>query len=670
MKIGGRINLLVGMMSAVALIVGGLSLFVILEFRRSADLVSIAADRAQHGEVLNHLVTAVDMESRSLYTAADTKAAAPFAKALASNIDKMQAVITEWTELVPERQKEAFASIQQRYETFKNFRLGTAKLATDISPRVAAAQGDNEENRKSREIFQSEIDAVVSSDIEELAELRSAMQSMGDRMFWAIVLVTSVGIVAGVAFGLFVGIKQLSQPIRRVAGVMKDVADGNLDAAVPFIGRSDEIGEMAAAVEIFKQNGLEVRQMNEQEAAMRAKSDDLQAGMAEVVDAAAAGDFTRRIEKDYGDENLNRFAANINSLLASVEEGVVETGRVVQALAQGDLTERMNGEFRGIFGELQSNVNEAVDRLTELMAQVRSTTGTISQSSSELTSSAGDLSKRTEQQAAALEETSAALDEITSVVNTSTERANEATKMVADAKDKTEASAKVVGEAVSAMGRIENASGEISQIINVIDEIAFQTNLLALNAGVEAARAGEAGKGFAVVAQEVRELAQRSATAAKDIKQLITRSGDEVQRGVSLVQKTGAALQEIQERVVQINAHINSIAQAAHEQSTGLTEVNNAINQMDQVTQKNAAMVEESSAATVKLSNEAETLVQLVMRFKIAESARSVEMRSRPQPVEQSDAPQSIVSPVNRMLEDLSRTMARKSVGGGGWESF
>lgn len=649
MRIRGRINLLVGLMSLVALAIGGLSIYAIEQFHGRADLVSVAAERAQRGEELNHLVTAVDMESRSLYTAADPSAAQPFADALSANIARMEQVIADWTELVPERQKEAFASIQQRLETFKNFRLGTAKLAIDISPRVAAAQGDNEANRKSRVEFQNEINAVVASDVAELAQVRSDMQTFGSQLLWIVVGVTGVGIAAGVSFGVIMGTKQLSQPIRHVASVMNNVAAGDLDAEVPYIGRKDEIGEMAAAVEVFKQNGLEVRRMNEQEAVMRSKSDDLQSGMAEVVHAASEGDFTLRIEKDYGDENLNRFASNINSLLASVEDGVMETSRVVKALADGDLTQRMDGEFYGIFGELKTNVNEAVERLTDLMAQVRLTTSTISQSSNELRASAGDLSRRTEQQAAALEETSSALHEITAVVNNSTERASEATKMVSEANEKTEASAIVVGDAVSAMGRIEQASREISQIINVIDEIAFQTNLLALNAGVEAARAGDAGKGFAVVAQEVRELAQRSATAAKDIKQLIIRSGQEVERGVSLVQNTGTALQEIQQRVVQINTHINTIAKAAFEQSTGLNEVNNAINQMDHVTQKNAAMVEESSSATHRLSSEADVLVQLVSRFKIQETRKQI---THPQSLSREEGGEGYGSTVQKAVSN------------------
>jgi methyl-accepting chemotaxis protein len=200
--------------------------------------------------------------------------------------------------------------------------------------------------------------------------------------------------------------------------------------------------------------------------------------------------------------------------------------------------------------------------------------------------------------------------------------------MVTQAKDDAGLAGKVVGEAIEAMGRIETASNEISKIINVIDEIAFQTNLLALNAGVEAARAGEAGKGFAVVAQEVRELAQRAANAAKDIKALITKSGAEVQTGVKLVQETGSALAEIEARVHSINSHIHTIADSAREQAIGLNEINQAVNQIDNVTQQNAAMVEETSAATMKLASEADRLVRLIARFQLDEAATAARRRA------------------------------------------
>ena len=653
MRIRGRINLLVGLLSLVACTIGGLSIFAVNEYHKQALTLEAVADRARRGETLNRLVTAVVMESRGIYAAKDTAGAVKFADGLVKNLTDMDTLLKQWKPVVPASQAAQFANLEKRFEEFRTFRTETVRLGREVSPQDANTQGNNEANRENRKAYQTEIDAVVKGDLAELQTIKAGIESFSETIFLAVVLVTVGGVVAGAAFGLYVGSK-LSGPILQISEAMNSVAEGNLETAIPCLERTDEIGEMAAAVEVLKRNGLEVRRMNAQETAMRAKSDDLQAGMAEVVSAAAAGDFSHRITKDYGDENLNRFAQNINALLTSVDSGVTETGRVIESLAHGDLTQTMNGTFHGVFAQLQSDVNETFAKLKGTISEVRGSTESISGNANELRSAADDLSKRTEQQAAALEETSAALDEITAVVRNSTQRAQEASTMVSETKEKTAESAKVVRDAVSAMGRIEQASREISQIINVIDEIAFQTNLLALNAGVEAARAGEAGKGFAVVAQEVRELAQRSANAAKDIKALITKSGDEVGNGVKLVQRTGEALDEIKTRVLGINDHIHSIATAAKEQSTGLHEVNTAINQMDQVTQRNAAMVEETSAATHKLSGEAENLVSLVGRFRLGNDKPSYASASvRPVAVSSRSAP--VASPARKMMGNVAR---------------
>jgi len=439
-------------------------------------------------------------------------------------------------------------------------------------------------------------------------------------------------VVLALAVSAAFGARGVARPIGRLTESMSVLANGDLDTNVPFGARRDEIGEMARAVEVFKENGIKVRKMNAQEAALQAKSADLQSSIGVVVTAAVAGDFTQRITKDYDNADLNRFAAQVNELVSSVDNGIAETRRVVAALAEGDLTESMRGEFQGAFGELQGNVNATMASLRSVLGEVRAATDMINGGAGELRMASDDLSKRTEQQAASLEETSSALAEITVAVKSSTDRATEASHMVDEARRSTEQSSAVVKDAVSAMGRIEQASGEIGQIINVIDEIAFQTNLLALNAGVEAARAGDAGKGFAVVAQEVRELAQRSAGAAKDIKALIRRSGEEVNSGVKLVTATGEALTLIQGHVVKINEHVHSIAIAAREQSIGLSEVSIAVNQMDQVTQQNAAMVEESTAATNRLAEEASSLARLITRFKLdwpQPSLRAIDQTSR-----------------------------------------
>jgi methyl-accepting chemotaxis protein len=464
------------------------------------------------------------------------------------------------------------------------------------------------------------------------------------------------------------GSRVIARPISTLAGSMSILADGDFSVGVPYAKRGDEIGSMARAVEVFKQNGIRSREMaHDHEAAMQAQSADLQSSIGVVVSAAVAGDFTQRITKTYENADLARFARGVNELVASVDQGVAETRRVVSALAEGDLTESMRGEFQGAFADLQQNVNATMVNLRSVLGEVRAAIDTIDGGAGEMRVASGDLSKRTEQQAASLEETSSALEEITVAVKSSTARATEASHMVDEARQSTERSSAVVNDAVSAMGRIEQASGEIGQIINVIDEIAFQTNLLALNAGVEAARAGEAGKGFAVVAQEVRELAQRSAGAAKDIKALINRSGEEVNSGVRLVTATGEALTLIQGHVVKINEHVHSIATAAREQSTGLAEVSTAVNEMDQVTQQNAAMVEESTAATNRLAEEASNLARLIARFKLEGGS----VTAQPRATGQTSRP--VVSPARALGQKLAGAFGGRSAtaaAAANWEEF
>ncbi|QEE47023.1 HAMP domain-containing protein [Rhizobium sp. WL3] len=504
-------------------------------------------------------------------------------------------------------------------------------LTTDLETYEAAIQSVHDVITSRNQLINETMNVAgdtLSTSVEQLKlELKKEQDTLGPRIqqtMQTAVLVGSslaaIGLVMAGIIAFFIA-RSITVPIRQITGAMGALADNKLDTQIPGLAQKSEIGLMARAVDVFKQNAIKIRDLAAQEAALQEKNADLQSNIATVVDAAVAGDFTRRITKRYDNPDLDRFAANVNTLVESVDSGIAETGRVISSLARGDLTESMEGRYQGVFADLQGNVNETMKSLRTLMQEVRQSADAINGGADEIRQASNDLSRRTETQAASLEETSSALEEITVAVKTSTERAQESSKMVTEARQFAEASSGVVGQATSAMSRIEQASKEITQIINVIDEIAFQTNLLALNAGVEAARAGEAGKGFAVVAQEVRELAQRSATAAKDIKALITKSSQEVQTGVQLVSSTGQALSDIQGKVVGISSQVTSIATAAQEQSTGLNEVNMAVNQMDQMTQQNAAMVEEAAASTAKLAEETAHLRSLVARFKVQKEA-------------------------------------------------
>jgi methyl-accepting chemotaxis protein len=328
-----------------------------------------------------------------------------------------------------------------------------------------------------------------------------------------------------------------------------------------------------------------------------------------------------------------KFATDVTERMSAIKA----LGGALKALAAGDLTQNLTAPFVPSMETVRKDFNEAVAGLHEAMQTVEINANAIASGAQEIRTAADQLAKRTEQQAASVEQTAAALDEITTTVAGSSRRADEAGTLVSKTKSGAERSGEVVKKAIGAMGQIEQSSREISNIIGVIDDIAFQTNLLALNAGVEAARAGEAGKGFAVVAQEVRELAQRSASAAKDIKALITTSGEQVKSGVALVDETGRALQEILSQVDDVHANVAAIVEASREQSTGLREINHAVNAMDQATQQNAAMVEESTAASHAMAREAAALHALIRRFQIAGSQPAGRAAS-PAPVAQLQA--------------------------------
>jgi methyl-accepting chemotaxis protein len=394
---------------------------------------------------------------------------------------------------------------------------------------------------------------------------------------------------------IYVTRRNVSGLLAGITRGMDQVGEGNLDAKVPGLDRGDDIGRMARRVDQFRGAAIEKRALEQQAEHHR-----------------AAADAARQQEEDQRDAT----AARQSFVVQSVATGL-------NKLSGGDLLFRLETPFQAEYETLRMDFNSAMDKMRDVMASIVGSAQAVRSATGEITAASDDLARRTEQQAATLEETAAALDEITRTVRNAAQSAQDAHNLVSTTQEDAEKSGAVVRETVGAMGSIEASSRQISNIIGVIDEIAFQTNLLALNAGVEAARAGDAGRGFAVVATEVRALAQRSADAAKEIKALISASGQQVVAGVRLVDDTGRALTRIAERVAQLNQLVRTIAASAQDQATALSEVNVAVNQMDQVTQQNAAMVEEATAASHGLAGEAAGLTRLVGQFKIDTADRS-----------------------------------------------
>jgi methyl-accepting chemotaxis protein len=415
--------------------------------------------------------------------------------------------------------------------------------------------------------------------------------------------------------------------IPRIASAMESIAEGAYDTEVPYRALGNEVGGMARAVEVFRENGLRVSEMTEAEAARiiadeenrRQMMVELQGAFGKVVDAAVAGDFGQRVATEFPDGELNVLASSVNNLVATVDRGITEVGAVLGALANTDLTRRMEGDYQGALARLKQDTNAVGDKLSEVVGQLRQTSGTLKTATSEILSGANDLSERTTRQAATIEETSATMEQLATTVLTNAGRAQEASASAGLVTRTAEEGGDVMSRATHAMERITTSSGKISNIIGMIDDIAFQTNLLALNASVEAARAGEAGKGFAVVAVEVRRLAQSAAQASADVKTLIEQSADEVRGGSRLVADAAAKLTAILDAARTSNDLMHSIARESREQASAIEEVNTAVRTMDEMTQHNAALVEQMNAAIEQTEAQATKLDWIVDVFAVEE---------------------------------------------------
>jgi methyl-accepting chemotaxis protein len=450
------------------------------------------------------------------------------------------------------------------------------------------------------------------------------------RLTWAVM---STILAVGFLLAFLVSRFGITSPLRSLIDGLNKLARGE-DIEIDGTERKEEIGETARAVNSIRtmlaekaereamQKAEQDRQATAQrEAALAKIADEFQAVVGSIVEAAVAGDFSQRVALEGKNGLVLNIGTSINTLCENVEKALNNLVEMLSALADGDLTQRITGEYQGSFATLKDNANITAERIGRTIAEIKHAAHEVTNASTEIATSTTDLSQRTEEQAASLEQSSASMQEISVTVKKNAENAQQANKSASVTREIADRGGQVVAKAIEAMARIEESSRKISDIIGVIDEIARQTNLLALNAAVEAARAGDAGRGFAVVASEVRSLAQRSAQAAKDIKNLITSSSSQVQEGVGLVNEAGLALTGIVESITSVAQIVAGIADASVEQSTGIEQVNKALAQMDEVTQQNSALVEENAATAKTLEHQSTAMDERVGFFRVEAEA-------------------------------------------------
>ena len=482
------------------------------------------------------------------------------------------------------------------------------------------------------------------------------------------IIVGTISILLGLILAVLIS-RSIARPIAAMTSAMRDLAAGLLETTVPALDYKDEIGEMAQAVQVFKQNGIDKKRMEEQqraaeEASRKAEEEQrkreaaIVAEVAEVAKAASQGDLDRSIDLAGKDGFLLNLCQGVNNLVSLTGIALKDVAQVLAAVAQGDLTKRIINPYAGLFDQLKGDVNQTADKLSEIVTNINGAAGQIGSAASEVAAGSQDLSERSEQQASALEETAASMEELAATVRANATNAQQANQLAAGAREVAAGGGQVVSDAVAAMGRIEASSQKIGDIVGMIDEIAFQTNLLALNAAVEAARAGDAGKGFAVVAQEVRNLAQRSAQASKEIKVLISESGREVANGAELVKGAGKTLDEILGSVKRVADIVGEIAAASSEQASGIDQVNQAVTQMDEMTQQNAALVEESTAAAHALEDQSGELNRLIGFFQLSGQAMQASIAPRPAAARPAAKP---VTPAKRIAAKPAAAPARSA---------
>jgi methyl-accepting chemotaxis protein len=490
--------------------------------------------------------------------------------------------------------------------------VGAIARATEVFRSSIAQKVINLRVRSALDVVHSNV--MLADDQDTIIYVNAALQDMMTRAEGEVRKVLpdfAAGKLMGAKLDLFDAGAACQPPL--MAAVAK-ARDAKTDAHVAIGSQKFKL----AANEVVDQRGARVGTVVEwkNETVEKAIEEEVDA----IVRAAVGGDFAQRIPTAGKTEFMLSLANAVNSLCDNTGKALDDLAAMMAALASGDLTKRIDANYRGMFGKLKADANTMAERVGTIIAGIKTSAGEVAEAVSEISASTTDLSQRTEEQASSLQQTSASMDEMSATVKKNAENAQAANQSAGATREIADRSGKVVAQAVEAMAKIEQSSAKISDIIGVIDEIARQTNLLALNAAVEAARAGDAGRGFAVVAAEVRTLAQRSSQAAKDIKELITNSNGQVKSGVDLVNRAGTALTEIVSSIGKVADIVADIATASAEQASGIEQVGKALGQMDEATQQNSALVEENAATAKTLEHQAKAMDQRVSFFKVGEA--------------------------------------------------
>ena len=474
--------------------------------------------------------------------------------------------------------------------------------------------------------------------------------------------------------------RRIARPLVALKSALDGMQAGDFSQPIPTPPCADEIGALSGALETYRENALALdANRRDRETVMLADAEqaasvqNLVREVSIIVAAARAGDFSGQAQAGHVEGPLKELVEGINEINAVVDSATTEFAVALNSVAGGDLTHRVETAYRGRFADLKGAINETVDRLSATVRTIQTTSSDVGLAAREINMGADDLSKRTEEQASSLEETAATTEQLAASVKASAQASRQAAAIANEAMQAAQSGGTIAGQAVDAMARIETASQKISDIIRVIDDIAFQTNLLALNAAVEAARAGDAGKGFAVVASEVRTLAQRSGAAAKDISGLISSSNVEVGQGVKLVRQAGDALTQILAASQKVAATIADISAASGEQANGIEEMSQAVAHLDEMTQQNAALAEQSAASAGSLTGKIGQLNELVAAFRTGPDSLVSQMAAvTAMPARIPARPPASVQPAPRNAANWQapRKVANGRTNDSGWDEF